>query len=84
MPRSPEILAGYPISVGALTGRLTTLGVQPRSARKTALASLAMQLPPAIISRLTGPNAAARWAQAVAASNAKYAATSMHRRMISE
>jgi integrase len=72
----PGSIAGYPISVDALTSRVKTLGVSPRLARKTALASLAIQLPPAIISRLTGLHVttAARWAEAVAASSAKYAA----------
>jgi integrase len=72
----PGITAGYPISTDALTSRLAALGISPRAARKTALAALALQLPPAIIARLTGLNAvtAARWAEAVAASNAKYAA----------
>lgn len=72
----PGSIAGYPVSVDALTSRVKALGVSPHLARKTALVSLAMQLPPAIISRLTGlhVNTAARWAEAVAASSAKYAA----------
>jgi integrase len=72
----PGTIAGYPLSVDGLTSRVKSLGVSPRQARKTALAALAMQLPPAIISRLTGLHVvtAGRWAEAVAASSARYAA----------
>jgi integrase len=72
----PGIIAGYPISADTLTNRVKSMGVSPTSARRTALASLAMQLPPVIISRLTGLHVttAARWAEAVAATSAKYAA----------
>jgi integrase len=75
----PGIIAGYPVSVDALTDRVKSLGVSPRQVRQTALASLAMQLPPAIISRLTGLHVvtAGRWAEAVAASSARYAAMRM-------
>ncbi|MGW0251987.1 hypothetical protein ACWDYH_35705 [Nocardia goodfellowii] len=72
----PGATAGHPLTADALSQRVRALGVSPSSARTTALASLAMQLPAAIISRLTGLNiaSATRWADAVAVSNAKYAA----------
>lgn len=72
----PGASPGYPMTADALAERVRALGVSPSPARTTALASLAMQLPAAIISRLTGLNitAATRWADAVAASNARYGA----------
>ncbi|WP_331758686.1 hypothetical protein OG225_41065 (plasmid) [Nocardia sp. NBC_01377] len=72
----PGAIPGHPMTPDALAERVRALGVSPSPARTTALASLAMQLPAAIISRLTGMNitAVTRWADAVAASNAQYGA----------
>ncbi|MFE7742272.1 hypothetical protein [Nocardia sp. NPDC057455] len=72
----PGASPGYPMTADALAERVRALGVSPSPARTTALASLAMQLPAAIISRWTGLSiaAATRRAEAVAASNAEYAA----------
>lgn len=74
----PGTNAGQPISADTLTDRVATLGISAINARRTALASLAMQLPPVIIARLTGLDVAtaSRWADAVSASNARYAAVS--------
>jgi integrase len=78
----PGTRAGHPLSVDALTERVAILGISATAARRTALASLAMQLPPVIIARLTGLNisSASRWSEAVSASNAKYAALSVQAR----
>lgn len=69
---------GAPLSRDALTNRLGVFGIRPRHARAGALAALAQQLPAPVIARLTGLHvtAATRWADAAAASNARYSALS--------
>lgn len=65
---------GLPISQEALTDRIRKLGVQPSLARTGAFVSMSQQLPAPIIARLTGlhPSTAARWIDAVSASQANY------------
>lgn len=72
----PGIRAGRPLSTDTLTARLNALGISAGRARASALASLAQQLPPPILARLTGMHTAtaSRWAEAVSASNGHYAA----------
>lgn len=67
----------HPLSPTALTQRLRRLGVKPATARTGAMTSLAQELPPVILARLTGLSIsnAIKWAEAVAASNARYAAS---------
>lgn len=69
---------GSPLSRDALTDRLAVFGIRPRHARAGALAALAQELPAPVIARLTGLHvtAATRWADAAAASNARYSALS--------
>jgi len=69
---------GSPLSRDALTDRLAAFGIRPRHARAGALAALAQELPAPVIARLTGlhATAATRWADAAAASNARYSALS--------
>lgn len=72
----PGSRAGYPLSPAALRKRLGLIGVKPAQARTGAMVSLAQELPPVILARLTGlsTSSAIKWAEAVAASNARYAA----------
>ncbi|WP_262453335.1 site-specific integrase [Arthrobacter sp. A2-55] len=72
----PGTRAGHPLSPQALTRRLKMIGIEPQAVRSGALTSLAGQLPPVILARLTGLDitSATRWAGAVSASNARYAA----------
>lgn len=60
----PGKLAGRHIHHGTLGNRLRALGIPPRLSRATALAELAVELPPAILAELVGihPGTAARWA----------------------
>lgn len=73
----PGSRPGYPLSPAALTKRLRLIGVIPTTARTGAMASLAQELPPVILARLTGLSTsnAIKWAEAVAASNSRYAAS---------
>ena len=72
----PSPLAGHPIHPGTLAARLHAIGVDPTVARNTALADLAVRLPPAVVGRLIGlrPRTATRWGAAVSQSQAGYAA----------
>lgn len=71
----PGTRPGYALSPAALTKRLRLIGVSPQPARTGAMVSLAQELPPVILARLTGLSItnAIRWTEAVAASNARYA-----------
>lgn len=71
----PGTRPGYPLDPVSLALRLKSVGILPSHARAGALASLSGQLPPVILSRLTGleMSAAVKWTGAVSASNARYA-----------
>jgi len=75
----PGSRSGYPLSAVTLAKRLRTIGVSPCNGRTGALASLAQDLPPTLLARLTGISlsTAIQWATAVSASNARYAALAM-------
>ncbi|MEV8183397.1 hypothetical protein [Specibacter sp. NPDC078692] len=70
----PGTRSGYPLAPVSLALRLRSLGIMPSHARAGALASLSGQLPPVILSRLTGLeiSSAIKWTHAVSASNARY------------
>jgi hypothetical protein len=72
----PSPLAGRPIHPGTLSARLRAIGIDPRAARNTALADLALRLPPAVVGRLIGvrPRTASRWGGAANQAQAAYAA----------
>lgn len=80
----PGSRPGYPLSPAALTKRLRLMGVIPTTARTGAMASLAQELPPVILARLTGLSTsnAIKWAEAVAASNSRYAASLISERRL--
>ena len=75
----PGIRTGYPLAASTLIGSMKLLGVSASRGRTGAMAALAQELPPAILARLTGNSTATavRWSNAVAASNARYAALAM-------
>lgn len=72
----PSPIAGRHLQPSSLSARLRRVGIQPSAARKTAVADLAVRLPPAVVSRLIGvqPRTATRWGAAVSQSQALYAA----------
>lgn len=72
----PGSKSGYPLGAAAINHRLRRVGVSASKGRTGAMASLAQDLPPTILARLTGtsPSTAIRWSVAVAACNARYAA----------
>lgn len=69
----PSPIHGRPVRPQTLSRRLATNGFPPELLRGTAIGQLAMHLPPAVLSRLTGLNrtTAARWSGAVSASSAR-------------
>lgn len=69
----PGPIHGRPVTTSTLTRRLRAIGVEPASARSTAMGQLAMQLPPVILARLTGITVgrAAVWHAATSASQAR-------------
>jgi hypothetical protein len=71
----PGKRAGRPLTANALGGRLRALGIPPRLSRATALAELAIEIPPAVLAELVGitPGTAARWAAITGANWAAYA-----------
>ena len=77
----PGARAGQHMAPSTLNQRLRNLGVPPRLARASALIALTQQLPPVVLSRLTGLeiNSAIAWSTAIAANNASYAATVIDR-----
>lgn len=72
----PGARSGHHLTAEALNLRLRRLGIDPRRARAGALVALAQQLPPSVLSALTGLEitSCVRWSDAVAASRANYAA----------
>jgi integrase len=69
----PGPIHGRPVTTSTLTRRLRAIGLEPAPARSTAMGQLAMQLPPAILARLTGITLAraAVWHAATSASQAR-------------
>lgn len=72
----PGTISGSPITATTLAKRLRRIGVPASTGRTSAMSMLAQELPPTFVARLTGTSAstAIRWMDAVAASNARYAA----------
>lgn len=72
----PGTVTGYPMSSAALAVRLRNISIPASTARTSAMSMLTQNLPPTIVARLTGTTqgTAIRWMDAVAASNARYAA----------
>ena len=72
----PSSIHGDPIGKEHLSRLLHAAGIEPAAARNTALGELSMQLPAAVLSRLTGirPRTATRWAAEAAGSGSRYAA----------
>jgi hypothetical protein len=72
---------GRPISPGRLNERLHQIGIQPGSARSTALFQLAAELPAAILARMPGIHidVAVVWQRASAGDWMTYAAGVSHR-----
>ena len=64
-----------------LNKKLRALGIPPRLARASALIALTQELPPVVLSRLTGLeiSSAIAWSNAVAATNSSYAAAVLDR-----
>ncbi|WP_024366446.1 site-specific integrase [Arthrobacter sp. TB 26] len=69
----PGPIHGRPVTTSTLTRWLRAIGLEPAPARSTAMGQLAMQLPPAILARLTGITVAraAVWHAATSASQAR-------------
>ena len=72
----PSSIHGHPIGKKHRSRLLHAAGIEPAAARNTALGELSMQLPAAVLSRLTDirPRTATRWAAEVAGSGSRYAA----------
>lgn len=72
----PGARAGHHLNASTLNGRLRKIGIEPRPARTSALIALAQQLPPVVISRLTGLeiSSAIAWSNAIGATTSTYAA----------
>ena len=72
----PGARAGHHLNATTLNGRLRKIGIEPRPARTSALIALAQQLPPVVISRLTGLEifSAITWCNAIGATTSTYAA----------
>ena len=72
----PGLRPGTPLSAYQLGQRLRRLGIEPASARRSALGHLAARLPAAMLAQVLGlsPLTAVRWAGSVGADWATYAA----------
>ena len=72
----PSPRAGHHLNASTLNGRLRKIGIDPRPARTSALIALTQQLPPVVISRLTGLeiSSAIAWSNAIGATTSTYAA----------
>lgn len=64
-----------------LNSRLRAVGIPPRLARTSALIALAQELPPVVLSRLTGLDisSAIAWSNAIGANNNAYATAVIER-----
>ena len=69
----PSPIHGQPVTAASLSRRLTAIGLSAEALRGTALGQLALQLPPAVLARLTGLSkaTATRWYATVSAGNAR-------------
>jgi hypothetical protein len=63
------------MAADTLNQRLRAIGIHPRLARNSAVIALTQELPPVVISRLTGLeiSSAIEWSNAVAANTTAYA-----------
>lgn len=77
----PGARAGQHMAPDTLNHRLRAIGIPPRLARASALIALAQELPPVVLSRLTGLEitSAIAWSNAIAATNTSYAAAVIER-----
>lgn len=77
----PGARAGQHMASSTLNDRLCAVGIPPRLARASALIALAQELPPVVLSRLTGLEitSAIAWSNAIAANNSSYAAEVIER-----
>lgn len=71
----PGTTAGHHMAPRNLNGRLRRIGIPPRLARSSALIALIQELPPVVLSRLTGLeiSSAIMWSEATGASGSAYA-----------
>ncbi len=77
----PGARAGHHMAPDTLNARLHAVGIPPRLARTSALIALAQELPPVVLSRLTGLDisAAIAWSNAIGANTSAYAAAVIER-----
>lgn len=71
----PGVRAGHHMAADTLNERLRKIGIPPRLARTGALIALSQELPPVVLSRLTGLeiSSAIAWSNAVGANTSAYA-----------
>ena len=77
----PGARAGHHMAPNTLNSRLRAVGIPPRLARTSALIALAQELPPVVLSRLTGLeiSAAIAWSTAIGANSSAYASAVIDR-----
>ncbi|WP_424449828.1 hypothetical protein [Microbacterium arborescens] len=77
----PGARAGHHMAPSTLNQRLRSINIPPRLARTSALIALSQQLPPVVLSRLTGLeiSSAIAWSNAVGAHTGAYAAEVIER-----
>lgn len=77
----PGARAGHHMAPDTLNSRLRAVGIPPRLARTSALIALAQELPPVVLSRLTGLDisSAIAWSNAIGANNNAYATAVIER-----
>lgn len=77
----PGARAGHHMAPDTLNARLRAVGIPPRLARTSALIALAQELPPVVLSRLTGLDitSAIAWSNAIGANSNAYAAAVLER-----
>lgn len=77
----PGARAGHHMAPDTLNARLRAVGIPPRLARTSALVALAQELPPVVLSRLTGLDitSAIAWSNAIGANSNAYAAAVLER-----
>lgn len=77
----PGTRAGHHMAPDTLNTRLRAAGIPPRLARTGALIALAQELPPVVLSRLTGLDisSAIAWSNAIGANSTAYAAAVVER-----
>lgn len=81
----PGARAGHHMAPDTLNARLRAVGIPPRMARTSALIALAQELPPVVLSRLTGLeiSSAITWSNAIGANSSSYAAAAIERVSVS-